>query len=88
MGTALVGFFRNHGKQVQIGRRDDMAGFLPCFTDGAFEGGFADRRFKFPSDGAPCTEIGRLGAQQQQMFAAVIFHEYKHRDFVVERRWH
>lgn len=84
----LVGFLGDHGEEVQIARFYHVAGFLGGLARGAFEWGFPDGGFEFAADGAPRAEIGWFGAQQQQVFALVIFNEYKDGDFMGGRGAH
>ena len=70
---------------MEIRKGQGEAGLLMGLADGAFERRFAQAGFELAANRTPDAEIRRLGAQHQQLFAGGIFHEYKHREFVIER---
>lgn len=53
MGLSLIGLFRNHGEEVEVGGRDLKTDFLFRFADRAFERRLAGRDLELSADGAP-----------------------------------
>lgn len=80
MVLTFVGLFGDHCEEMEVVGVDDVACFLGGFARGAFKRRFAQGGFEFSADGTPCAEVRRFGAQEEQMFAFVIFNEYKDGD--------
>ena len=88
MRVALVGFLRDHGEEVQVGRRDLQTRFLESLAHGAFERRLARGHLQLAADGRPHPEIGLLGAQHEQLLAGGVFNEDQDADFVGQNGTH
>lgn len=81
---ALVGFFRDHGEEMEVGGLDPEPGFLACLADGALEGRFPECCFELAADRTPCAGVGLAGAEDEEMFAAAVFDKNEDGDLVRE----
>lgn len=86
MRLPLVSLFGDDGKEVKVGSRDHMTGFLVRLADRALERRFADGGFEFAADRTPRPEIRCLRPQEQQVLTGGIFEKNEDRDFVGEGR--
>lgn len=76
VGGTLVGFFRDHGEQMQVSGGDFVAGFFAGLAHGALEGRFAGGGLELAADGGPGAKVGRLGPQEKELFALGILDEH------------
>ena len=88
VGFAFVGLFRDHREKMQVRRGELEAGFLTGFPHGAFERRLSRAGFQLAADGTPDAQVGRLGTQEQQLFAGGILEENQHGNLVGEGRGH
>jgi hypothetical protein len=88
VGVALVGFFRDHREEVQIGGGDDVARFFAGLAHGALKRRLAERGLELAADGAPRAEVRRLGPQHEQVFTGGVFEEDEDGDLVGEGSGH
>jgi hypothetical protein len=80
----FIGFFGDHGKEVQVVRGHGEAGFLVRFPHGTLEGRLAGGGFEFSADRAPDPEVRWFRPQQEQLFARGVFEKHEDGDFVGE----
>lgn len=82
MGVALIAVFADEAGEMQVARREMLAGFFERFAAGAGIGGFAFVRVKFAAAGTPKASIGLLGAFKQEDFVPLVEAVEQGGDFV------
>lgn len=79
---ALKAVFAHEASEVEIGRGERQSEFLVRFACGANVGRFADVSLEFAAARTPETEVGLLGAFEQEDFIALVEAVKQRGDFI------